>query len=388
MLKNIDNKINILIILNLIILNYFFFIFESLNFFVKINFLLFVMFSILYLIKFEKNKFLIIFILFIIIIALGTPTNAWDARSIWLFKAKQIFYDQTIFATNNNYALFAHSNYPNLVPAFVASLVNVLGYWNEIYPKIGVTLMFVPGIIIISSFFDKNFFLFFLSIMLFIIGKFFVNGELDGLLSVYFVAVILTLYSFSKRKIIILSEYLTLISLLIILSLIKVEGIILLVSIFIGFAMAFLKKNNYSKKIIICFLISIIPFLLWNYYCFNSGIENNSSLNSISIKSLNDRFLNFENYILIFDHLILNDKFLFGLIFFVISIFCYKSKDLLIIGASISLLYILFLFVIYLSTPLNLEWHLNSATRVIKPIALFLSILALFNIFNKKYNYK
>ena len=48
--------------------------------------------------QFEKNKFLFLFIILLLIITLGTLTNSWDARSIWLFKSKIIFYDNSILS--------------------------------------------------------------------------------------------------------------------------------------------------------------------------------------------------------------------------------------------------------------------------------------------------
>ena len=92
----------------------------------------------------------------------------------------------------------------------------------------------------------------------------------------------------------------------------------------------------------------------------------------------------FENYILIFKYLILNEKFLFSLIFFLITSFYSSNKNNFIYVISISIIYISILFFVYLSTPLDFDWHLNSsAARIIKPIALLLSIFGVYNI-NKK----
>ena len=55
-------------------------------------------------------------------ISLGTPTFEWDPRSIWLFHAKRIFYDQSIFSIADNYAAFSHNEYSSLAPAFASSL--------------------------------------------------------------------------------------------------------------------------------------------------------------------------------------------------------------------------------------------------------------------------
>ena len=385
MLKTVTQENNILIILSTIILNYILFLSSSLLILIKLNFILFVFFTFYYFYKYEKNKLLILFLLTLIIISLGTPTDSWDARSIWLFKAKEFFYDHSIISIKNNYAEFSHNNYPSIAPAFAAGLSTLIGHWNEIYPKTGLTLMFIPPLIIISRFFDNNFFLISISIILFIIGKFLVNGELDGLVALYFVSSVIIIYNFKNLNNDIFYQCLILIFFLIILSLLKAEGAVLLICSFIGSMLTFYKKKYLCKNLIISFFVSIIPVLIWNYFCIYNNIGNTNSNNIFNINDFTNRILYLKNYILIFEYLLLNEKFLFGLIVFLVSTIYIKNKDILIYVSSISLIYILFLFIIYLSTPLDLEWHLNSANRIIKPIALFLSIFSLYSIFNKQH---
>ena len=140
MQKIITRENNILIILLTIILNYILFLSSSLIILIKLNFILFFLFTFYYFFKYEKNKFLILFLLILIIISLGTATDSWDARSIWIFKAKEFFFDHSLISVKNNYAEFSHNNYPSIAPAFAAGLSNLIGYWNEIYPKTGLTL--------------------------------------------------------------------------------------------------------------------------------------------------------------------------------------------------------------------------------------------------------
>ena len=88
----------------------------------KINFLVFLLFVLIFYSKnFSENIFLKISFLFIIFISLGVVTDGWDARSIWLFHAKRIFYENSIFSIADNYASFSHNAYPTLAPAFAAS---------------------------------------------------------------------------------------------------------------------------------------------------------------------------------------------------------------------------------------------------------------------------
>ena len=385
MLKTVTQENNILIILSTIILNYILFLSSSLLILIKLNFILFIFFTFYYFYKYEKNKFLILFLLVLIIIALGTPTDSWDARSIWLFKAKEFFYDHSLISIKNNYAEFSHNNYPSIAPAFAAGLSTLIGYWNEIYPKAGLTLVFIPPLIIISRFFDNNFFLISISIILFIIGKFLVNGELDGLVALYFVSSVIIIYNLKNLNNDIFYQYLILIFFLIILSLLKAEGTVLLLCSFIGSMFIFYKKKYLCKNLIFSFFVSIIPVLIWNYFCIYNNIGNTNNDNIFNINNFANRILYLKNYILIFEYLLLNEKFLFGLIVFLVSTIYVKNKDILIYVSSITLIYILFLFIVYLSTSLDLEWHLNSANRIIKPIALFLSIFSLYSIFNKQH---
>ena len=92
MLKYISKDLNLTILLFSIFLNYLFFIPSYFEILIKLNFLIFIFFSIFYLINNNENKYLTIFIISIVLIKLGTPTISWDARSIWIFKAKQIFF--------------------------------------------------------------------------------------------------------------------------------------------------------------------------------------------------------------------------------------------------------------------------------------------------------
>ena len=89
--------INPNLLLSLVFLNYLIYFFFNTKF-------LFLFFSILivlifiYVIFFNlKLKSYIILILFVLsIITLGSPLSDWDARSIWFFNAKRIFYNENL----------------------------------------------------------------------------------------------------------------------------------------------------------------------------------------------------------------------------------------------------------------------------------------------------
>lgn len=142
---------------------------------IKINFFIFLFILLLFYFKnFLENPFLKIFFVLIILISLGTPTYEWDPRSIWLFHAKRIFYDNSIFSILDNYAEFSHNAYPTLVPAFSASLATVVGHWNEVFPKLSFSLMFLPPMILTFSFLKTTQYLIFLNIVFFYNWKIFI----------------------------------------------------------------------------------------------------------------------------------------------------------------------------------------------------------------------
>ena len=137
----------------LILSNYFLIIFDVPQIIIKLNLIFFLTILTIYYFKnFSENLYLKFFLLLIIIISFGTPAYEWDARSIWLFHAKRIFYDNSIFSVSDNYAIFSHNDYPSLVPAFSSAVATLFGYWNEVFPKLSFSLMFLPPLILTFSF--------------------------------------------------------------------------------------------------------------------------------------------------------------------------------------------------------------------------------------------
>ena len=94
-----------------------------------------------------------------------------------------------------------------LASAFASSLAILVGYWNEVFPKLAFSLMFIPPLIFMYLFFKSTKYLIFLSIVIFTTGKFLFNGWADGILAIYFGISAFILYlltisdlSFKKKK--------------------------------------------------------------------------------------------------------------------------------------------------------------------------------------------
>ena len=382
MLNKININLNVLILLGSIVLNHIFLISSNMNILSKGSIIIFIFFSLFYFFKFKENKILFLFIILLLIISLGTPTTAWDARSIWLLKAKIIFYDQSILGINENSPDFSNLKYPIIAPAFAASFLKLIGYWNEIFPKATFTLMFIPPLIIINKLMGKNYFLLIIITILFIVGKYLINGELDGLLSIYFVTSALMFYNLNVK----IDSYIyisILILLNIILTLLKVEGSILLFSLVISSLIVFFDNIEKCKKIILISILSFVPALIWNIFCFYNSSDSTSLNNLFMFENLNSRIFYLKNYVIIFEHLMLNEKFLISLFLLFLSLYFFKNHKVSFLTFYTAIIYLFFLFIIYLSTSLDLEWHLNSASRVIKPLALFFSIFSIYNLLNR-----
>ena len=388
---NFHEKITL--VLSFLILNNYLLL--SLNFsllLIKINFLIFLVTVLIFYSKnFFENPFLKIFFLFIIFICLGTPTFDWDPRSIWLFHAKRIFYDQSIFSVMDNYAGFSNNAYPNLAPAFASSLASLVGHWNEVFPKLSFALMFLPPLILTYVFLKDTQYLIFLSIVFFTIGKYLFNGWADGLVAVYFCLSAFLMYllivsnnNFLKKKILF---YLIAFCFFVTLTLIKNEGIALL---FILFATTFfikLYKGELRKDIskLVFLSISFLPIVLWMLFCYSNEIGTYKYYNANMLLNLLARLDDLNNYKLILYFLLLNEKFLFSLLFFLISFWINRNKELLGFVSIVAISYIFILLFLYLATPDDLYFHLNSsAARVIKSLSFLVAFFGLYNLTNRK----
>ena len=378
------------LVLSFLILNNYLLL--SLNFpelLIKINFIIFlVIVLVFYFQNLLENPFLKIFFLFIVFISLGTPTFEWDARSIWLFHAKRIFYDQSIFSIGDNYAAFSHNEYPSLAPAFASSLAFLVGHWNEVFPKLSFSLMFLPPLILTYSFLKDTQYLIFLSIVFFTIGKFLFSGWADGLVAIYFGLSALLMYlliivdtNFYRNR---LLFYLLAFCFFVTLTLIKNEGIALLFILFTTTFLIKLYKGQLRKDIskLIILSISFLPIILWKFFCYSKGIGDHY-INTNILLNLLPRAVDLNNYKLILYFLFLNEKFLITLIFFLVSFWVKFNKELFNFIIIVAAMYIFTLFFVYLATPYDFYWQLNStAARVIKTLSFSLAFFGLYNLNN------
>ena len=115
------------------------------------------------------------------------PLQDWDARTIWFFHGKMIFYgaglDQAIGLDGPS---VPHPAYPMLVPGLAAQVASVAGFWNEYLPKLSLALL-LPVPILVVLMLRRTPVSMTLLILAFamITNQFLYNGSMDGYLALY-----------------------------------------------------------------------------------------------------------------------------------------------------------------------------------------------------------
>ena len=381
---------------SLILLNYFLW---SINSWQILKYTNFVFLSITFIYFFVSKKYkdywhLKIIILLLLLISLGTPTLPNDARYIYIFSGKILFYESNLYVLLENHLSDIVTTRPKLPATLSATFAQLVGSWNEIFPKSTNIIIILPPIIFLISFFkDQVLILLWLFLMLFFSGKLFVNGLMDGILALYFVSSILISYKISitkedfEKKLL----YFTMFIFFVILSLCKNEGsvmilVILLSSIIVD--LIFIKKINY-KLLSITFL-SLCPFIIWKYFIIKNSV--NFTLLEYESGDPISRFLgritNSEDLLNILSFLVRNEKLLLSLTIFIFCGFKFfnQNKKLIFFIATNFLLYFSILIIAYLVDPFDLLDKLNqSSTRVFVPLVLMLTYFAIFLI-NDEYS--
>ena len=100
----------------LIFFNYFLWSINSWEIIKSINFifLLCVFFYFFISKKYNNYWYLKITIILLLLICLGSPTISWDARSIYLFSAKRLFYESNLYISLDNYFAVGMNAFPKL----------------------------------------------------------------------------------------------------------------------------------------------------------------------------------------------------------------------------------------------------------------------------------
>lgn len=386
--KNGNLLFHSFILSGMILLNYiawFIGIGHLVGYIIVLVYLLFFLYSGLYTLKHNKNQILIyLFILMLLLVSALSPTVDWDARSIWLFHAKRIYFESSLFAQLDNYESFSHKDYPTLIPSFIASLSSLMGTWNELFPKMGATLTLIPPLLIIAKFINKQMLqLFFFLFLILTARNYIFNGYMDAILAIYLTSSILLWIVFVK--LVLKNRYHPIITYYIsanfaILGMVKNEGILMLLIIFAITLLVIIITKKY-KKIKSILSIFIVPFtfiFLWKIMCHYFGIGNDLMENDLFGMAIG-RASDLHSIMLIIKNLFyMQYAWIYLLFFYSIILFFYQKKISIdaLLSISFVIIYVFSIFLIYLSTYQDLQWHLSrSAARVMMPITILLATM-------------
>ena len=387
-LKNFNNKITLALLI--LILNSYLFLSIGLPIeILKINLVIFFIVFVYFYLKYFKYNFpLKLYFLLILLICLGEPAINWDLRSIYLFHAKRIFFDASIYSIADNYARFSHNDYPLLVPAFSSSFAFLVGYWHEVFPKSAFTFIYLPPLIFLSSYLNNKKYIIFLSVLIFFIGQYLFNGGADGIVSVYFITCAFCFYYIffekNNEKIDPIFYILTVLFCTS-LALIKNEGLALLLVIFTTTVLIklFERKmlnSEFIKKILVL-SVSFLPMLLWKLFCYKNNIANDY-VNAHFLDQVLSRASSLENYKLFFHYFFFsNEKIIIALAIFLISFYVNFNKKLFCYSLLIFFSYLTIILLIHFSTPLDYVHQLETSSfRIVKTFTLLLGFFAVYNI--------
>ena len=333
---------------------------------------------------------LIVFICFGLFVTIFTGTVGWDARSIWLFHGKRIFFEGGLYAQLDNYAPWSHNDYPVLYSAFTATIARAIGGWNEILPKTASIFFLIPPLLIfLKVFSNPTRFLVFNIGLLLICREHPFNGYMDAILALYTCAAVFLLIPTVLNSLSIDTKdkniYVALTgTFLVALPLLKNEGLIILLCISVA---ALLFKSSLSKKsyIFVLLMALIFFFFTWKLPLLDANLQNDLVVPGGLSRALN-RMMDINSLHLITSNFLKNTWICLSLMMISLYVGGVKLSKMYIPIIFLAL-YTGFLLVIYLITPHDLAWHLwSSIDRTLMPVNLLIFCIAILILNKHRYS--
>ena len=166
--------------------------------------------------------------------------------------------------------------------------------------------------------------------MLFLSGKLFVNGLMDGILSLYFVSSILATYKISITKSLYERNklYFLMFIFFIILSLSKHEGGVMVPLILLSkFLLDFIYKSKFDYKYLLITIFSLLPIIFWRYIFLKSGSKMEFLHHGDPITRFIERLSSSDDLLTLFSFLVFNEKLIISLVVFIICAFKFYSHN-------------------------------------------------------------
>lgn len=318
-----------------------------------------------------------VFSLLLFLVISGEPLTAWDARSIWFFKAKILFYDNGFVPSSFmlDELKFMHPDYPILLPSLAGVFATGLGYWNEYAPKLILLLPILAAALGLknSSESIRSFLLCFVFVILFL-GENIWNGYADASLALLGLAATshlvraCGLQGEEKQSSMLSSLMFALLCLYI-----KTEGLFILVSVcaVMGLLHFWSLVSLLKSRAAIALSFLMLPQLLWVFWKVHYKFPNYFS-DSMNIRTVLDRLRNWDSLVLILTESIGHKRFVTAALFFIgLLTFRYFRRQnswvsraqVYLSGMLVVFIYLASVMFTYLLTPLDLSWHINTSVN-------------------------
>lgn len=310
----------------------------------------------------------------LLVLALGSPTDEWDPRSIWMLHAKRIYLENSLYAQLDNYAIFSHNDYPSLMPLWSATAAKVVGHWNEIFPKAAATLLLLPPLLLIArslrTWWAAGLFA---VAVLEVGGRYLVDGYMDAFLAVYAVAALAV--AIQPRRVGAEGQWFNLAAyaaLSAVLTLIKNEGAVLAILVgLVAVATVLLRDRRIPWALLAAFALSMVPLVAWKLAVAGADLGNDLAQSDLKGQLL-ARLPDLSQSVLILKALLRSAAWVPLVLLLVLWARMWRASAARA-ALAVALAYFGVLFAVYLSTPHDLVWHLaTSAKRVALPVQLLL----------------
>lgn len=310
----------------------------------------------------------------LLVFALGSPTDEWDPRSIWMLHAKRIYLENSLYAQLDGYAIFSHNDYPSLMPLWSATAAKLVGHWNEIFPKAAATLLLLPPLLLIArtlrTWWAAGLFA---VAVLEVGGRYLVDGYMDAFLAVYAVAALAVALQprrdAAERAWFNLAAYAALSA---VLTLIKNEGAVLAILVaVVATGTVLLRDRRVPWALLAAFAVSMLPLVAWKLAVGAADLGNDLAQSDLKGQLL-ARLPELSQSVLILEALLRSAAWVPLVLLLVLWPRTWRTPAARA-GLMVAVAYFGVLFAVYLSTPHDLVWHLaTSAKRVALPVQLLL----------------
>ncbi len=325
-------------------------------------------------------------LLYLVIVSLSNPNVGWDPRSLWFFHAKRMFMDGNLYARLDGY----HSSpYPALFSAMAASLAKIQGFWSEQVPKLASIFFLLPALIAVRRQCNSSllFWVWFLTLLL-VAGIKLINGYQDPILGLY-VVIFLVLAGRIEAGAVRWYSLTTvgLLAVMISFPLIKNEGLAMLLALLLAATVA---TPRFGGRLCALGVIALVVWWgTWQQHLSLAGISD--SLMRGGASGIFERALARVTQVGPIFQILLDmaEKSAGWLIVYLgarrwlhgapdqtnppFSCFCHRTLMWW------AFFYTSILFVIYISTPADLTWHLNTSVgRTMMPLNIALCSAIIF----------